>query len=252
MDRVLARNLVNRALRPAGVRVVNREWGPRGFAASFERLRAQGFAPEVILDIGAARGTWSAECMTVFPQARYYLLDALPENEAALRAFCAEQPRARFHIGALGAQAGEAEFRVHGDQSSFFDSEFDATGTKRVVSVETLDGLLEQGKIEAPDLLKADVQGFELEILRGGPRVLAKAQYVLLEVLFRQLYDGAPLAHEVIAAMGDWGFRIYDFCAYCQRPTDGELAYSDILFARVDAPVFEDEGYGTRRRVPRG
>jgi FkbM family methyltransferase len=247
MSRERLRAIVNGVLARGGLRLVSAAWGPRGFASAFGRLRRSGFVPRQIVDVGASDGAWTRECRTIFGDARYFLVDPLEENRAALAALAAADPRVRFWIGALGAAPGELELHVHGDQSSFLPSEYDRRGAApRRVAVRPLDALVAAGEIAPPSLIKADVQGYELDVLRGAAESLASCEVVLLEVSYRRAYAGAPLAHEVVAFMGARGFRIYDVCSYAQRPGDGELFQSDLVFVRDGSVVFAHEGYEPR------
>ena len=236
-----ARAIANRLLGTVGVRAVNAAWGPRGFAGALSRASRLGVHIDEIVDVGAASGEWTRECMAVLPNARYFLVDPLDENAVALRTLAAARRNVHCWIGALGASQGTMQLFVHGDQSSAYPSEFSRV-PGRDVSVRTLDSFLGR-EIHHPALIKADVQGHELEVLQGAERCLSTAVLVLLEVSFRRIYAGAPLAHEVIAFMGARGFRILDVCTYTQSPSDGELAQSDLLFARDGAPIFSREGY---------
>lgn len=237
------RGIANAALRPLRLRVVNTRWGPRGEWDALERARRRGVTPHQIVDAGASNGTWTRACLRIFPDAGYFLVDPLSRNCAALDALAAERANVRVWHGALGAARGRMEIRVHGDQSSFLASESFPSQERESVEVRPLDALLEEGSLGPPELIKADVQGYELQVLEGARRCLETTQLLLLEVSFRRLYQGAPLAHEVIAAAGDLGFRIYDVCSYSQRPGDGALVQSDLLFAREGSPLFESEGY---------
>jgi FkbM family methyltransferase len=237
----IIKDLINKAAAIAGARIVNLEWGPRGFAASLARAVKQGATVNQVLDVGAASGAWTLECMEVLPDARYIMVDPLVENEQALRAVADRHQNVAYWSGALGRAPGELTMNVHGDQSSFLPSQY--AGSARKLRVETIDGLIRDGKFAQPDLIKADVQGFELEVLSGAEKTLPACELVLLETSFRQTYAGCPLAHEAIAFMGDRGFRIYDICTYLQRPCDKELFHSDILFARANSKLFEFEGY---------
>jgi len=49
-----------------------------------------------------------------------------------------------------------------------------------------------------PDLLKLEVQGYELEILKGSEKALAKIRVILAEISFLDLHRGAALAAEII------------------------------------------------------
>jgi hypothetical protein len=149
----------------------------------------------------------------------------------------------RFWQGGLGSRPAALELLVHGDQSSFLASDSFPTSTAQRVEVRTLDSFLGGELREPPDLIKADVQGYELEVLRGAEACLDRAQLLLLEVSYRRMYRDLPLAHDVITHVGSRGFRICDICTYAARPSDGELMQSDILFAAEGSPVFSDESW---------
>ena len=210
----------NALLGSLGLRMVSAKWGPRGAIDALRRARAGGVEVRQVVDVGASNGSWTRECLPVFPDARYLLFEPLPAHRAALEALLA-----------------------HGDQSSFLRSESFPDQHPQRVEVRTLDSFLGSPLLQAPDLIKADVQGFELEVLRGAKRCLDTAKLLLLEVSYRRIYENLTLAHEVIAHVGGAGFRIYDICTYSGRPRDGELTQSDILFAAEGSPLFANEDW---------
>jgi len=237
------RETTNALLSPLGLRVVSTRWGPRGPMDSLRRARACGVDVRQIVDVGASNGTWTRECLGVFPDARYLLIEPRPAHAAILAALQRERPRVRIWQGALGASPTKLELRDHGDQSSFLPSDSFSTDRAERVEVRALDSFLGTELLEPPDLIKADVQGYELEVLRGAPRCLETAKLLLLEVSYRRLYRNLPLAHEAIAHAASAGFRICDICTYAGRPADGELMQSDILFAPEGSPLFADESW---------
>lgn len=239
--RVQLRRAVNALLGPVDLRVVNARWGPRGPMDSLRRVRARGVVPRQIVDVGASDGCWTRECLQVFPEARYFLIDPLPSNVPALTALQVKHPHLQVWHGALGGRPGVLDLRVHGDQSSFLFSDRFDTGTSISVEVRSLDSFLDTALLQPPEFIKVDVQGFELEVLKGADACLKSAALLLLEVSYRRIYRNLPLAHEVIAYAGGKGFRVYDICTYVGRPSDGELTQSDILFAPEGSPLFADE-----------
>jgi hypothetical protein len=140
---------------------------------------------------------------------------------------------------------GMVSIHLHGDQSSVLDAtDEQLRGTSTLeVPIRTLDSFLAEGAFTNPGIVKADVQGYELDVIRGAAATLARTAVVLLEVSFREIYRGLPLASQVISEMADHRFRLADVCSYAQRPRDGALVQSDLLFVKNDFWSEEDERY---------
>jgi FkbM family methyltransferase len=236
------KSLINAVARRLGARVVGANWGPRGVRETLQRAKVRGFSPALIFDIGASNGIWTRECRSIYGEAKYVLVDPLEGNRDALLAMASGDKRITVWCGATGAQTGQLELYEHGDQSSvLFSEEF--PGPQRTVEVTTVDFLWESNKCLAPVLLKADVQGYELEVLRGATRCLEATEMLILEVSFRRLYKDTALAHEIIAYVADRGFRIYDLCSYVQRPSDLDLIQSDLVFVKESSSLFSYQGW---------
>jgi len=189
------KELVNAALGRGGLRLISSAWGPRGFVAPLRRLVDQGWRPRQIVDVGAFKGTWTSECLGICPDARYFLIDPLPSNRATLAELESRHANVSVWFGAAGAKGGELVIHSHADQSSpLVAVEPGWRATESItVPVRTIDSFVASGEIAPPQLIKADVQGYELEVLRGATEALASADAVLLEVSFRGLYGGSHL-----------------------------------------------------------
>lgn len=74
------------------------------------------------------------------------------------------------------------------------------------VKMDTLDALVAREGLERYDMLWADVQGAELEVLRGGEETLKEMKALVLEINFEELYEGCALASDIDAWLGERGF----------------------------------------------
>jgi hypothetical protein len=100
-----------------------------------------------------------------------------------------------------------------------------------VVRVAPLAVFLEADSIVEPALLKIDVQGYELEVLRGCEPLLRRFDVVYCECSFVELYEGQCLAGDVIAWLAERGFTMTGVfnAAY---DASGRAVQADFLFTR--------------------
>jgi len=118
-------------------------------------------------------------------------------------------------------------------------------GAGQTIEVDgiTLDRLL-QDPLAACEggLLKLDLQGYELEAMRGGALILERCDVVLTEVsFFAQAYE--PRISDLIAFMGEAGFELYDVASIYGRPRDNRPRQGDFIFVRRDCALASDSSW---------
>ena len=235
------------------VEALGYELRPKDSRATLEgalrHARRIGVAPLTVFDVGAGYGAFTAVCAPVFPEADYYLIEPLDEFEAALARLCARIEHARVHKVAAVARSGTVTLHVHDDlvgSSLLAECEGPAVdGVAREVAARTLDEIAGEAKARPPFLLKADVQGAEFDVLDGAAAVLTDAEMVVLETSFFHFFKGGPLIAEMIAAMTERGFALYDLFGLSHRPLDGALAQADCVFVKADGPLRAHHHYAT-------
>lgn len=214
--------------------------------AVLAHYRGLGLAPSTVIDVGVGPGT--PELYQAFPDARLVLVEPLVEWQSELERL-QRRGRTDVVIAAAGAQTGEVEIAVHRvpTLSSMVGARPGDAGNpvRRTVSMVRLDDLKEERGLVGPFVVKADVEGAELEVLAGAPDVLRESDLVLLEVSLFALVEGAPLFHDVVSWMHDHGYVIADIYNGHNRPLDGALAQVDVAFVQEDGRFRGEQAYAT-------
>ena len=197
-------------------------------------------APRTVYDVGANRGTWSLLARSICPQAEIHAFEPLTEVREEFRKNVAAVGCVALHSVALGCSNVRTEMFVHRffDASSFLpltDRErakwSDHLLEQRELELVTLDDYVAGHGLPAPDLLKLDVQGYEIEVLKGATRTLSRVSAVISEVSFRQTYAGQPLFGTVAGFLSAAGFET---TAFSHGTKAGErLDQADVLFLRA-------------------
>jgi FkbM family methyltransferase len=224
-----------------------RSWlGVPDLEAALGRLQRAGFRPRAAIDVGAFAGDWTVMCRRYFPAARVLMIEPQPDRAAALQALAARLPDIRFVAALVGPAPAPAVPFFQNETVSSVLPEADSTPATAPVRLPmtTLDGVVAETGFGAAEFLKLDVQGYELEVLRGGARALSAAEVVLLEVNVIAINRGAPLLHETVAYMAAHGFRVYDICTAIRRPLDAALWQTDMLFVRDSSPLVASTRWG--------
>lgn len=98
------------------------------------------------------------------------------------------------------------------------------------VKVEKLDDFISYFLNKSEMLLKIDVQGFELSVLKGGVQTLKLCKYVYVECSEVSRYEGQCFAKEVESFLILHGFKLKE--RVNEFFLDGKLLQADFLFVR--------------------
>lgn len=204
--------------------------------------------PLFVVDIGA-RGSPMKELADLSKFIRYAGFDA---DQEECNRLMSDPPRDyleyRVHPYFIG-QSGIVDLHLYegGGWSSIyrvsheFNRAFGAPRLERTVSLSAvpLDDAMIRAHVAAPDLLKLDTQGSELDILRGASRTLAETSLVEVETEFFPMYEGQPLFSDVDALLRASGFQLlYLNRFFHQRRkfyrglSRGQLIYGDALYGK--------------------
>ena len=197
----------------------------------------------VVFDAGANVGSFS-ECVLAYqPWARLHVFEPIPDVFATLEQRLAPYGGIVLNRTALGAECGERDFHVSRFQeaSSFLENgaelqkgvygiDYSTAQTIRV-AIDTVSHYVAEHGVERVDLLKLDVQGFELEALKGAEPVLDRIDFIYCEAQFQELYRDAPLAPDIFAWLHARGFTLMRMAQF-RADNEGRLMECDMLFRR--------------------
>jgi FkbM family methyltransferase len=180
---------------------------------------------------------------------RVYAFDADPEECARLQA---DAPANVTYVPyALGDRAGTARLHLTADPacSSLFPPDGEALATfpelhvaaqidTREIRLHTLDGWASEAGVAAVDVLKLDVQGGELAVLRGAERVLSTVRLIEAEVTFNPIYEGQPLFGELDVFLRDRGFLLWRLGHLVHYATERQ---HKVAVQRTDRQFFDSD-----------
>jgi FkbM family methyltransferase len=201
---------------------------------SLENLKNEGFTPSYIIDIGAYHGEWTTMIKKIFPESNVLMIEAQEIKEGILKDISQTySPKVFYEIQLLSSQdEREVSFVEMETGSSVFEESSPYQReyvNKKTITLDTL--LKKHPNFESADFLKIDVQGYELEVLKGAKQLLEKVELVLMEVSLIPVNKGCPIMSEVVQFMADYDFRVLDFCSQIRR-SDGFLWQTDLLFIK--------------------
>ena len=217
--------------------------------ARLANLKRAGFTPGGAIDGGAYRGDWSQEFWAVWPEVPVLLVEPQPDCARGLATVAARVPGSEVVQVALSDRPGQVRFRL-GESNSAIAGEADGSPSI-TVETDTLDRLLARRPGFSPNLLKLDLQGFELHALRGATSVMDRFEVVVMEVSILRIGE-VPILHEVIEFMEAAGTRLYDVIPQYYRPLDGALWQVDAFFVRRESPLLASREWGPRDDGPAG
>lgn len=190
-----------------------------------------------VIDVGANNGQFSLLSRRLWSDAEIFAIEPNPSSTTRLTRLFRRDSGIKVFTCAVGSVAGRAHLHVHNeaDSSSLLRSsplQESLFGTSEKLSIPVSVRRLDDLKLFCgnPTLMKLDVQGYELEVLRGATETLTHCDYVLVEVSHVPFYVGQPDVQSVVGFLAEAGLPH----VRAKRPTvvEGEVVQEDILVSR--------------------
>ncbi len=182
------------------------------------RLRDEfGFTPKVAYDVGACVMSWTTIAKEVWPNTQFVLLEAMEESEELF-----QETNYPYHIGVfsdvddkevtfyknVGYPGGNSYYKENSAHSSMASVLFDSPSNQFQRKTITLDTVKRMKNLPYPDLLKIDVQGCEIDILKGCSDILQHVEHLIVELQHIEYNIGAQLSEDSIPIIEAMGFEL--------------------------------------------
>lgn len=193
------------------------------------RLQHLKYPVKGVLDVGAYRGEFARLIKKLFPDSRVKCIEGDERQAPFLLDLDVD-----FYL--LSKQTKQIDFYTLPEDACTTGSSIYRENTvyyQDPLVLKKWAYALDDLNFPAFDFIKLDVQGSELDVLKGGKKYLAKTQptYLLIETSIQQYNQGAPLAGEVISYLNKIGYILQDIfdVMYDQN---NHLLQVDFLFER--------------------
>ena len=187
-----------------------------------------------VLDIGAAAGDWSAYVKKSYPNAKFTLIEPNKLHNERMKSM------GKVHNVYLRDEVTEKEFYVCKDPfqqtgNGFYKEKSNVPFDKTSVKTQLLDTVVGDEKY---DLIKLDVQGAELEVIKGGMMTILNAKWLQVEVPMFEYNTGAPSMYNLLGNLKAIGFYPFDIA---QILFNVRCLYIDYIFVNRNLPKHEAE-----------
>ena len=160
-----------------------------------------------LIDVGSNKGQFILLSLKFFPDIKVFSFEPIKEILKKQKKFFKFYKKIIYYNLGIGSKNEYSNFFITNriDSSSFlkindsknYNKNYNII-EKREIRIATLDKILKEQKLVRPILMKIDVQGYELEVLRGALKILKKIDYLILEVSKNKMYKKQPIENEVL------------------------------------------------------
>lgn len=220
---------------------VSTEYSPHPFLDGIERNLPTDLSSIVMVDGGAHDGQMAKRFLKRFPGLQIHAFEPNADLYPKLQANLSGVPGGQHQL-ALASRSQTLKMFINDSpmtssvlpRNENSEQYFDAvTKIKDVRELEatSLDDWFEQSGLDRIDIIKLDLQGYELEALKGARRVLERGvACVYVEVNYVPFYEGSATFGEIDVFMRSRGYKLFNLYNTCTHLPAGHIGSGDALY----------------------
>ena len=195
----------------------------------------------IVIDGGASIGDTSESFSKLFPNAVVHAFEPFPAYLNALHKKGDQNKNIKVHPLALGKNNCTTAFNVNQSEgtNSLLKPNENATEiygsllkTESIIDVQVikLDDWFKSSESQMIDILKLDLQGGELDALKGAQDLFEQGliKTVLCEFMFKNTYQDQASWIELARKIESYGLRLFNL--YQKQYYNGQIIQADLLF----------------------
>lgn len=190
----------------------------------------------LVIDGGAHKGEFTKLILRQYSDPEIYGYEPIPALADALKDKYKHSEKITIRQAALGSEENSTQLHITQIlpassilESGLYAKKYHDNGLDVKETIDISQVRLDAEISQSIDILKLDLQGYELEALKGAEKVLDKIKLILVEVEFVPLYKNQPLFAEIDVYLRANGFRLlnlYDLYTHL----DGQLTSGDAIY----------------------
>lgn len=199
----------------------------------------------LIIDAGANIGDFTGALLELFPDSIIMGIEPTPATAQKYRKRFSIRKNVHLFECALSHSKGNVEFHLNEAVSTtnsllprpkkgkIYYGKNAVTTKKIIVQTQDLDSLVNENFPQVDiSILKMDLQGGELEALKGMKQLLLQQRIdiIITEAMFIAHYENQPLLNDLWSFLNNFNYSLYDLVDTSWMIEDGQIRQGDVIF----------------------